>query len=421
MKNTRFSNTIRLAAISGAMLLPAMLSAETAPLAGDAHINPGSSLNFGTLPTVNVGGANGSQGLFLFDLSTVSGSGPALSWARLRVYVNSVTAAGAVDLSAANAPWAESSVTGLSGLGAGAPVQSGIAVSTSQVYITLDVTNQVRAWLNGAPNNGFFLAANPSSTTVFFDSKESSSTSHPATLELVFSGTAGFTGAAGPTGPTGAPGPAGVTGPIGATGATGPVGATGASGATGAAGSPGSAGATGATGPVGDTGPSGATGAAGLGGAVGPRGATGPNGATGAAGATGATGPTGVGGFTGPQGTSGAAGLTGPAFTNTDSVDAATLNTGATISNVSTSFVFFVNNSTVAATITLPAASSGAGKQIRLQATNPDNGHTITAQRQGADLIFDTAADPPGQTSLTRSNGMTLASDGARWLVLWTR
>ena len=88
MKNNKFSNPLQLAAIGCALLLPVMLSAETAPLVGDAHINPGSALNFGGLPTLNLGGASGSQGLLLFDLSHVSGTGPALAWARLRIYVN---------------------------------------------------------------------------------------------------------------------------------------------------------------------------------------------------------------------------------------------------------------------------------------------------------------------------------------------
>jgi hypothetical protein len=130
-------------------------------------------------------------------------------------------------------------------------------------------------------------------------------------------------------------------------------------------------------------------------------------------------------GITGPAGAtgpSGAAGPSGPAFTNADSVDAATLVNGSTISGASTSFVFFVNNAGSSATITLPLASSLAGKQIRLQATNPDNGNTITVQRQGTDQIFSLVKDPPGETNVTRSNGMTLVSDGVnRWLLLWSR
>jgi hypothetical protein len=421
MKNNKFSNPTRLAAIGCALFLPVMLSAETAPLVGDAHINPGSGLNFGALPTLNVGGANSSQGLLLFDLSHVSGTGPTLAWARLRIYVNSVSVAGAVDLSAANTAWTESSVSGTSGISAGAPVQAGIAVSAPQSYITLDVTNQVRSWLNGAPNNGFFLAAN-GGTSVFLDSKESTSTSHPATLEVVFSGAPGSAGAVGPTGPTGPTGITGSTGPTGPTGPTGAVGPTGASGPAGATGVAGITGATGATGPAGDPGPAGPTGAIGVAGVQGPRGATGAAGPTGAAGATGAVGVTGVTGAAGATGPSGAAGPTGAAFSNADSVDATTLVNGNTISGATTSFVFFVNNSAGAATITLPLANTLAGKQIRIQATNPDNGNSITVQRQGSDQIFSLVKDPPGETSLTRSNGVTLASDGVnRWLVLWTR
>ena len=57
MKNNKFSNPIQLAAIGCALLLPVMLSAETAPLVGDAHVNPGSGLNFGALPTTQLSAA----------------------------------------------------------------------------------------------------------------------------------------------------------------------------------------------------------------------------------------------------------------------------------------------------------------------------------------------------------------------------
>jgi hypothetical protein len=156
-------------------------------------------------------------------------------------------------------------------------------------------------------------------------------------------------------------------------------------------------------------------------GAQGPRGVTGPTGPTGAAGATGATGVAGVTGAPGAAGPAGATGATGPAFTNTDAVDATILANGNSVPST-TSFVFFVNNASVSATITLPLASGQAGRQIRLQATNPDNGNTITVVPQGSDQIFSLAKNPAGEASLTRSNGMTLASDGGtRWLVLWTR
>ena len=259
-----------------------------------------------------------------------------------------------------------------------------------QTYITLDVTNQVRSWLNGAPNNGFFLAAS-GGTTVFLDSKESTSTSHPATLEVVFSGAPGLTGAVGPTGPTGAPGTTGLTGATGPTGPTGAVGPTGATGPAGATGVAGITGATGATGPAGDPGPAGPTGATGVAGAQGPTRRH----------RTSRTNRRGRrhrrnrrhGGYwlaRTPQVHTGAAGTTGPAFSNADSVDATILVNGNTIPGSSTSFVFFVNNAAGAATITLPLANTLAGKQIRLQATNPDNGNNITvaASRQRPDLFF---------------------------------
>jgi hypothetical protein len=170
--------------------------------------------------------------------------------------------------------------------------------------------------------------------SVAFDSKESTSTSHPATLSILLSssGPAGPTGAtgatgatgvgvAGPTGATGATG-VGVAGPTGATGATGagvpgPTGAVGATGATGVgvAGPTGAVGATGATGVgvAGPTGAVGATGAAGVG-VAGPTGATGVLGARGATGPTGPTGPTGANStVAGPAGPTGPSGPTGPA------------------------------------------------------------------------------------------------------------
>jgi hypothetical protein len=103
-------------------------------------------------------------------------------------------------------------------------------------------------------------------------------------------------------------------------------------------------------------------------------------------------------------------------------VDATTLVNGNTIPTASTSFVFFVNNAGGTATITLPPASTLAGKQIRLQATNPDNGNNIIVVPLGSDKIFSLVKDPPGETSLSRPNGMTLVSDGVnRWLLLWSR
>ena len=55
-----------------------------------------------------------SSGLLVFDLSTLP-STTGVAWARLRVYVDKVNAGGTLDLGTANAPWAETAVSGTSG------------------------------------------------------------------------------------------------------------------------------------------------------------------------------------------------------------------------------------------------------------------------------------------------------------------
>ena len=313
---------------------------------GDAFFAPGNATNFGATPSVNVGGPSGFQGLLQFDLSTLPPGTTAanVSSASLRLFVSRIGTAGTIDIYSAASPWTESTVNGTAGFPAPLSLLAGsVSVSVAGTYLSIPVTNQVKRWLTGDANNGFLLIANPSTTLVFFDSKESGSTSHPAVLEVSLlgtagptgatgapgpigqsgTGTAGPTGAAGPTGPTGpfgAQGPAGDTGPAGAVGLAGaagnigPTGPTGPAGPTGAKGATGATGATGPNGPTGAVGPAGATGAQGLAGQSGPPGATGPTGATGVAGSAGppgGTGATGPRGPTGPSGATGAMGITG--------------------------------------------------------------------------------------------------------------
>ncbi len=470
MKRQTILHTIKIGLAGCVLLLPSLAWGDTAPLVGDAHVTPGDSTPYGGLPTINIGGAPGSQGLVQFDLTNFppGTTGGSVAWARLRLFVNKVTVPGAVDISAANMAWSESTVNGTSGVGAGAAVASGVGVSLGGVYLTVDVTSQVQAWLNGAPNNGFLIAANPAATTVYFDSKESVSTSHPASLEVVFIGPAGPVGPPGPTGPTGPAGvngvtgvngPAGPAGPAGVTGPTGPVGPLGPTGPTGVTGAAGAAGPSGPTGPTGAVGPTGPAGPTGIAGATGPAGVTGPTGNTGPAGvtgpqgdagaagsagaagvngATGPTGATGAAGAAGPQGAAGSVGLvgptgsqgltgpagpigaTGPGFTNTYSVDPATRPNGDTILGTDTFHVYLLNNSGGAASITLPAASTLKGKMVVVQATafNPSTA-SITIQRAGSDHILRHQLAPNDLvTSVTTGYAAQFISDGTNWLLL---
>jgi hypothetical protein len=321
-------------------------SALDVTLSGDASVNSAhASVNYGALSNLYVG--NGSTAFLQFDLATLPGgtTSAQVSQATLTVFVNRVNTGGAVTVSPVTAGWGEYSVTA-----AGAPATGGsitsVSVTQAGQFVSVDVTAQVKAWLDTpASNHGLALASG--AANVLFDSKENDETGHAARLDvtLVNQGPQGIQGIPGVAGVAGAAGAAGATGPIGLqglqgiqglVGPAGPTGAAGAIGATGPQGPPvsfqgtwsnattyavgdavffnGSSyislvssninhqpdtapaqwsllaqqGATGATGPVG---PTGATGSQGIQGIQGPIGSTGPTGATGATGATGPQGP----------------------------------------------------------------------------------------------------------------------------------
>jgi Collagen triple helix repeat (20 copies) len=457
MRIPTFSKIVRLIGVVSALLLPAFALGDTARLDGDSYINPGTGSNFGGLPGITVGGAAGSQGLLLFDVSGIPAGSPIAS-AKLRFYVNNVSAPGAIDVFTASMGWSESTVSGTSGLVPGVPVEAGIGVAGSG-YITIDVTSATQSWINGDPNTGFLLNANPAVTAFSIDSKESASTSHPATLEIVLigprgaTGPRGVTGSPGPTGPIGSLGPAGPNGVAGPTGPTGPAGASGPAGPTGLAGVTGSLGAGGAAGPRGPTGvpgPAGLTGLPGSRGALGAAGAAGargPNGPTGPVGLTGLTGPPGVRGITGPtgltgpigpignpgtagaagppgaagatgaignQGPPGAAGPQGAAGATFSNVFSASLITGGTtIANDATGHVFFVNNNGGPVAITLPSASV-VGKFIRIVPTlaPASSSNLVTVNVASGDKILN-CCSPGFISSIQVVRGFGLVSDGS--------
>jgi hypothetical protein len=301
----------------GLMLSPCLMLAQLPTLTQDSYVVPGSASNYGPATSLSVGGATLNQALVQFDLTTLPGSVTAssVSKATLLLFVDRVVTAGTVNISVASGTWTESGVNGTNAPTAAASVASLVTVATASVYIAVDATTAVQNWINGnATNDGFIITPN-GSVSAYFDSKENSSTSHPAILSIVLSGSGGAAGPTGATGATGATGPAGITGSTGI-GTTGVTGATGAMGPTGATGV-GTAGATGATG-IGTAGPTGPTGSDGIRGATGPTGVAGITGVTGVNGPAGPTGATGFGsagpvGSTGATGPAGATGATGPA------------------------------------------------------------------------------------------------------------
>jgi Collagen triple helix repeat (20 copies) len=226
------------------ILLAFTARATDAPLLSDAHISSAHpSTNFGSLTNLAVG--NGNTALIQFNLGslpagTTSGE---IAAATLRLYVNRVNTAGALDLKPVTSAWNELSVTFSSPPSFGAVIGSPIAVTQADTVILVDVTSLVQGWVTTpSSNNGIALTASASaaSTFVLLDSKENQETSRPPALDITLFGPQGAVGLQGPQGATGA---TGVQGPVGAVGPQGPIGVTGATGATGAVG------ATGAQGP----------------------------------------------------------------------------------------------------------------------------------------------------------------------------
>ncbi len=258
---------------TGQLLLCAIAASGTGawaaatPVAADTYISSQlPAANFGSATSLAVG--SGSSALIEFDLTHLTSlnlTTSNLQKATLTVFVDQVMMPGSINISLPGQPWTESGETyntfnsSLVSL-----FLSGVRIPAAGQYLTIDITQPVRAWLaGGAVNEGLLIEAT-SGTSSFFsiDSKENTVTSHPPELDVILTDT----GNVGPPGPTGAQG---VTGPVGPAGSAGP---TGAQGATGVPGVPG------VTGPKGATGAQGATGVAGPMGPAGPTGAAGPAG-----------------------------------------------------------------------------------------------------------------------------------------------
>ena len=234
---------------------------------------PASNINYGSSGELRVvrAATRVARTFLKFDLGTLPPETlPSdVTHARLLLWVNSDSAAvGAISMSPVTSPWDEETLkdSNSGGLTFGQPKILNLAVSSSASFISIDVTDWVKAWLDGSlPNEGFVIEpGSPSATlTLAFDSKESELTGHEPRLDI----TLGRVGLQGPAGPQGEKGDQGVVGPAGATGAQGPVGPQGLQGARGVqgpAGEQGIAGPAGAAGPAGPIGPQGPEGPAGV-------------------------------------------------------------------------------------------------------------------------------------------------------------
>lgn len=171
-------------------------------LKGDTYVSTGNpGTNFGSATLMNIGAGN--SGLLQFDFSpavsklltgvTPTTVSPIIGKATLTIFVNKAPSAGTLSAAPLLGAWSEAVVTSatLPSVGsvvAAAPVVAGGA------FVTLDVTPMVQGWLSsnndptspnfvGGGNFGIYLTS-PDGGVFILDTKEGTTTSHAATLDI---------------------------------------------------------------------------------------------------------------------------------------------------------------------------------------------------------------------------------------------
>ncbi|HBB96571.1 MAG TPA: hypothetical protein DC054_14385, partial [Blastocatellia bacterium] len=121
--------------------------------------------------------------------STTPGS--LVAKATLTLYVGSLQSSGSFNVYRVTSPWGEGDTTAPT-YDVANPVVIGVPVTSANSYATVDVTALAQQWLGtdglgagGAPNYGIALVSGTATTAFSFDSKESTTTSHPARLTVL--------------------------------------------------------------------------------------------------------------------------------------------------------------------------------------------------------------------------------------------
>ena len=187
----KFARINRIAWLLGALAV-CPLHAGIGLLQADAYVSSGNpGTNFGAISVMNVGGGN--AGVIQFDLSLAlsqlvgtplpSTAVPVIGRATLKLYANRVTTPGTLNVASLLAGWTESTVTNNNVPAQGVVVGSA-SVGTSAQFVQVDITSLVQNWLNGTiANNGIYLSS-PDGGVFMFDTKESTTTSHQAQLDI---------------------------------------------------------------------------------------------------------------------------------------------------------------------------------------------------------------------------------------------
>ena len=174
------------------------VQAQITPSA-DAYTNTASpNTNYGAKTLLDVESA--SQTTYVqFDLSSIPTGydGSSVAKATLKLYVNAVAAAGSFNVDYVNGAWSESTISANLAPALGATIAPSVPLAKSQAkdYVLVDITAAVQAWLNGTVSNDGIALVASSPLNASFDSKESTTQSHPPELDIVFASSgSGITG-----------------------------------------------------------------------------------------------------------------------------------------------------------------------------------------------------------------------------------
>jgi len=180
-----------------ALLLTIMFASSAA-----AQITPSDdSYTLTSSPTGNFGAKNtllvesaGATAFVRFDLSGIPSTvtGAMVAKATLKIYISTVTTAGSFNVDLVTSAWTEGAITSNSSPTLGSAIASAVPVTAADKnkYVLVDVTAAAVDWLNGTANDG--IAIVPDGVVSFaMNSKETTTTSHPAELDIVLTGPAG--------------------------------------------------------------------------------------------------------------------------------------------------------------------------------------------------------------------------------------
>lgn len=182
-----------------AILLPRISFAVELRLTDDARTSSATTAqrdqNFGTNANLRVHSTANSYIKFDFSTLPAGMAGSDVAKATLKLWADSLTAAGSFDVRRVNAAWTEENITWNNQPTPGATDGTG-TVGEVFSFIVVDVTQLVKDWLDGVQANYGLALVALGSTDVTFDSKEDPQRGHEPQLELVLAGdiTAVFAG-----------------------------------------------------------------------------------------------------------------------------------------------------------------------------------------------------------------------------------